>query len=395
MGQNDDDVRLAKGEISSPLDGTVQTNKPTMHSADGEPAKPPPLRSVLELAKLSFETMQARKSGAEKPIALPASWHQYRQIMGGGMWPGLHVLVAGTGAGKTTFATQIALEAASNGHPTAYVGLELDETQVGLRMLGAQAKVQWSKLYLGQYDEKDLKDTLNAIAVIESGKWPLFADFGATTGWPASRIATIAQELKTKSDKSPLIILDFLQLVGSEQGEKLDLRERIGRAAYLCRQVAREHKAAVLVVSSSGRNNYGLLSGDNEKSGPGFKVANEKDEEGNDWLIGRMKNPDSLVGVGKESGEIEYAADSVTVLVKDQDFKGEGQAEGQGFYVAVPKLRYGRPGYCSMSMEQCRFEECEPREPPAPTSGRAGLSGRDKEIPSISTVARLERRGRK
>ena len=109
------------------------------------PAPPPPrLASVLGEA---LERMDARANGTEKPIATP--WASFNDTMPGGIWPGLHVLVAGTGVGKSTWALQLGLHAAKRGSPVAYVGLELDSAQIALRLVGEHARVGWSKLYTG------------------------------------------------------------------------------------------------------------------------------------------------------------------------------------------------------------------------------------------------------
>ena len=317
----------------------------------GQAPKSKPLQRISELARHGLDRADARKLKQEIPVPVP--WERYGEIMGGGLWPGLHVLVAGTGAGKTTFSTQIAIEAASRGFPVAYIGLELDEAQVGLRMVAEKAHVSWSDLYLGRA-RADHRERAEA-AIGTMAEWPLFAEFGETSGWKISRLTDIAQQLKAESirlagdgiPKPSLIVLDFLQLIDTDT--KMELRERIGRASNAARQIARDHNAAVLVVSSSSRMNYGILSGSSEKGTPsaGIKAVTKGQVQ-----FGVIMNPDALVGTGKEAGEIEYSADSVTVITKDKDRDGNAV-----FCVCVPKLRYGPTGWCAMSMQTCRFSE--------------------------------------
>src|SRR5512146_2720472 len=109
--------------------------------------------SVGALIDGALALLRARASGAARPIPLP--WGDLAEALGGGLWPGLHVLTGGTGTGKTQLALQAALVAATAGTPTLYVGLELGEPDLVARLLalrmaeidGAQAP-KWSDLYL-------------------------------------------------------------------------------------------------------------------------------------------------------------------------------------------------------------------------------------------------------
>jgi hypothetical protein len=155
-----------------------------------------------------------------------------------------------------------------------------------------------------------------------------------------------------------LIVLDFLQLVGPDPGtdSRIDLRERIGKAAYAARMVARHHGASVLVVSSTARDNYASLSGKLAKTG---LVASREGPV----TFRQVLNPDALIGTGKESGELEYAADTVTVLVRPQLTLGENHAEidqllarrGRPIVAATVKVRAGQPGWFALGFEKGVF----------------------------------------
>ena len=127
-------------------------------------------------------------------------------------------------------------------------------------------------------------------------------------------------------------MLDYLQIIGPEEGEDgkyktLDLRERIGRAAYALREVATAHNIAILVVASVARDKYGLW--------PMVLSADLRWDYDKDRLVNRRVTvPDVLVGLGKESGEIEYGADSVSVLSRVPDTYVDGKGESVVFVTA-------------------------------------------------------------
>lgn len=152
-------------------------------------------------------------------------------------------------------------------------------------------------------------------------------------GWSPDRLRAVVNELEVVAQargidtkkNPPLVVLDFLQLVGDPDtaDRSLPVRERIQHAAYQARDVARRHGAVVLAVSSTSRENAARL-------------RRSPDDP--------LPYPDELVGTGKESGEIEYSADGVLVMVKHST-DGDLPSAGWPVSVAVAKLRAGRTGW--------------------------------------------------
>ena len=285
--------------------------------------------------------MRARHSGERGPVPLclvdgpgPLTpWDAAEELLGGGLWPGLWMLVGPTGTGKTQLALSLALGAALKGCPVAYVGLELDEVGIVARLVGLRSRTPWSGLYLGSTELTGA--ALRAAKELEG--LPIVAEYGSPMGWPPDKLAEVAARLAKLAKargidtkrRPPLVVLDFLQLVGdtteaAASGRTMQVRERIQFAAYQARAVAREHGVAVLAVSSTSRDNVGRL-----------------------WLgaAEELPMPSALVGTGKESGEIEYSADGVLVLVGHQ---GDGYGERQ-VSVAVAKQRAGRTGWLHLA----------------------------------------------
>jgi len=92
------------------------------------------------------------------------------------------------------------------------------------------------------------------------------------------------------------------------------------RAAYAAREAARRHDAAVLLLSSTARQNYGQLS--------------KRDGDEPVW----QRPAYEFVGMGKESGEVEYGADNVLVMVRGDDLGPEGTE----MHIGAAKVRAGQ-----------------------------------------------------
>ena len=307
---------------------------------------PPRLVSLLDKA---FGRMAARARGEEKPIPLP--WPTLAEAVGGGLWPGgVHVLVGNTGSGKTQFCLQVAMEAAKAGIPALYVFLEAEETEIVARAAGIVTGKHWSALYLG----RDLSEIGIAKKQTEAAlrDLPLYAKIGIARGETSLAIDLEVDSIRREHPDGPLlVVLDFLQIVG---GADDDLRKRIGDTVNKCAQVAREQNAAVLVASATSRENYFTLQGKRKDS------SKDKNAE-----LGKG-DPSRFVGLGKESGDVEYAAKTVMALTQEPwGADGKPPAGGTVIHVAVAKVRHGKPSWVELRFDgRCYGEPTTPEVMP-------------------------------
>ncbi len=316
-----------------------------------------------------------RVEGAELPIATP--WPTVNARMGGGLWPGMHVVVGGTGTGKSQWAMQVSLDAARAGVPVLVLSLELDAlgvfaraasffTQDRARDDGSPlSPVKWSAFYTGgrastpektERDRARVREALpHVLPAMEA--LPLHWYEAPPHGLPHTEIAALADDLRALHPEHTgpvLVVVDFLQLVAGATRDdgRPDPREdsitRVSRASYACRAVARECRAVVLVLSSTSRAN--------EKE-TRIKAREEPAEL-------PFRNPAStFVGFGKESGDVEFSADSVLVLCPEETPDAPSSARpswmkpGRPVHIAVAKLRAGAPGWCELRFNGSRFIE--------------------------------------
>lgn len=282
-------------------------------------ARPPPPapggRPLGDDVTPLFETAWRRAGGEERPLATP--WPTVNGVLGDGLWPGLYVLVGGTGAGKTQWALQVALHAAQAGMPVLYVALELAGQDLAARAVGLVTDTAWSDLLRGRVSRPRLADLAGPA---ERALWtlPFYTQCGPPYGYDATAFAA-----DVHARRPGLVVLDYLQLCTSSAGE--DPRVAVGRVAYAARALARDLGAVVLVLSSTARAHY-----------PALVWTEERD-------------PRDLVGFGKESGEIEYAADGVLVLAHTSDPTSTSRT------LVVAKHRLGPTGAAALRWTGTRF----------------------------------------
>lgn len=294
------------------------------------------------VAEEAIPSMELRGTGAFKPVSTP--WPALNAILGGGLWPGLHVLTGTTGSGKTQLALQIAALAGAAGTPALYVALELQREELVARVLSIALSElseyrgrapMWSDLYLGRAPEALRKATIDCGDVLRA--MVLRMEEAPAGTWTAGQLEERAQAMREAyRGRTPLIVVDYLQIVGPEERDR-DLRMAIRSAALRARNVARQG-AAVLLLSSVSRENAKLLVPGEDQVRP-------------------PQDPGALVGLGKESGEIEYSADTVLALSREEFRPG-----GTRMHLAAAKVRAGRPGWVSLSFDGSVFSSVSTSE---------------------------------
>lgn len=290
-------------------------------------------KPLAEALNPALEVLRRRASGEIKPYPLP--WDTWNTALGGGLWPGLHGVIGPTGAGKTQAIVQIMEYGARMGYPTCYIGLEMSEVDLLARLISLRSDKPWSDYLTGQIEEQEfLADKEKHWSSLT--ELPIRAEFAPPNGWPygnllkEGRLMVEHHSPAIKAGHTPLIILDYLQLVDGAPGEQT--KERISRASYMAQTVANKIGAAVICISSTSRSNYERLAGRSE-------------EGGKPWL----HDPNELVGMGKESGDLEYAATGLFVMAKDTSTKT--------IWIGPAKYRFGTPGWLAMNFNGIRMQE--------------------------------------
>ena len=326
--------RIAGRDEADPAGAFARELAAAGYGSTATTAPPPP--RVSSLLSATYARLQRRADGDEPAIELP---HGIAEVYQDGLRFGMHMLVGGTGTGKSQIALAMALHAARSGTPVLYVALELDELQIVTRLaMLAAGRGMWSTVYLGNGSAEDRAHFANGmealrdlpIHVVEA---PPAAYSPADLRRDVEAVRAVYPEPKPGAEPM-LVVVDFVQIMGGEGRE--ELRERIGRAGYACRALARDHNAAMLVLSSSARENY-------KADGALLNIVSMAKLDGG----GEVGAPTAIVGLGKESGDLESAADSVSVLAR----------VGPHLVIAAGKARAGVTRWCALTFDGTQVDE--------------------------------------
>ena len=162
-----------------------------------------------------------------------------------GIRPG-ELVVAGAlpGRGKTSFGMQVAATAAGRGVPVLVFSLEMTCVEIVRRVLGTR---------FGAWTLRTLRDTnegtWNAIVkhAADVATLPLFVD--DTSSLTAAELAARGRAA-VRERGIKLIVVDYLQLL---RGPEREIRERVGNAANILRQLAKDTQVPVLALSQLRR----------------------------------------------------------------------------------------------------------------------------------------------
>lgn len=236
----------------------------------------------------------------------------------------LIILAARPSMGKTTFALNIALNAAVKGKTAVgFFSLEQSKEQIVDRLICAQAMVDGWKLRTGNLNEDDFPAIGMAMGTLAEA--PLFIDDSPML--TPIEIRTRARRLKADHNLG-LIVIDYLQLIGSSgrSGGSDNRVQEVSEISRSLKALARELDVPVIALSQLSRA-----------------------VESRDKKIPQLSDL-------RESGSIEQDADIVMFLYREDYYDRETERKGITDLL-IRKHRNGPIGEVELHFraEQSRF----------------------------------------
>lgn len=161
----------------------------------------------------------------------------------------LIILAARPGVGKTSFALNMAVNAAKTGASVAFLSLEMSSSQLVQRILCSEAHVNLAKLRSGKIDESDwglIADASNTLSKLD-----FYIDDTPSLSILELR-AKARRELRGKEEG--IIIVDYLQLMSPPQSRKDGNRAvEVGEISRGLKVLAKEMNMPVVALSQLSR----------------------------------------------------------------------------------------------------------------------------------------------
>lgn len=264
---------------------------------------------IKDILTESLERINEFQKGGSGLRGVPTGFSGLDNKLAGLQQSNLIILAARPGVGKTTFALNMALHAATKENvPVAFFSLEMSKEELVDRLLVGQADIDAWRLKTGRLTNPEMTQLTEAMGELSSA--PIFID--DTPGISILEMRTKARKLQAKHGLKMLIV-DYLQL--ADAGRRFDSRvQEVSFISLGLKNLARELRIPVLALSQLSR-----------------AVENRN-----------SKKP-QLADL-RESGAIEQDADVVMFIYQEEESEDLLDQNKRAMKLSIAKHRNGSTG---------------------------------------------------
>lgn len=239
-----------------------------------------------------LDSMRVSLQCEETKKVVPTPWVRLNALLGGGLKAGEYILLgARPGTGKTAMALQIAWNA-SRAVPVLFVTLEMSSQALNRRMFSQMTGISGAEFAEGSKSQTALA-ALERITP-EVRRMQIRHSEEAHT---VKRVNDAAEMMRDAGTPPGLIVIDYLQLLRSEQTSKFDRRQQVEAISRDLVRLAKVWDCPLLVLSS---------------------LTRPQDSYGNKGETIAKDRPPTLASL-RESGQLEHDADLVILLSRQSD----------------------------------------------------------------------------
>jgi replicative DNA helicase len=296
---------------------------------------------VGEMMTDVLESIEARARDGKEITGVPTGFKRFDAMTAGLQPENLIVIAARPGVGKTSWAVNVAVNAALHHQiPVLIFSLEMSKYELMERMLAGEARIDSSRMRRGMIEYTDWKNRIypaggrlaQAPILIDDSAAPSILEMRAKARrfrsdpryFPPPIVSSDGREVRRQG----LIVVDYLQLARGMGGRREDTREReIADISRGLKGLAKDLKVPIIAVSQLNR---------------GLEKREDKRPQLSDL---------------RESGAIEQDADVILFIHRDEMFNLESTEKGKAELI-IGKNRHGPTGSFPLTFikEYTRFE---------------------------------------
>lgn len=282
---------------------------------------------MSELMAQYFQLLDERYERRGAIVGVPTGFADLDRLLGGLQRSDLDILAARPGVGKTTCAINIAYNAALRfKRRVGIFSLEMSKEQLAQKFVALDSKVEQQRLRTGLFQDDDWTSLVATIGTLTELGIRIDDTAGMTLMQMRSRARRWVAEYGIE-----LIIIDYLQLIGSDTTRKYENRQvEVSALSAALKNLARELNIPVLALAQLSRA-----------------------------VEGRQVKIPQLSDL-RESGSIENEADVVMFIYRDEVYNPQTERKNQADII-VAKHRNGPVGevalYCNQA--QSRFDNLD------------------------------------
>ncbi len=283
-------------------------------------------RSLGDLMTDSLKMIDELANQKKHIQGVPTGFESIDRILSGMRGGDLLVLAARPGIGKTSFALNVAVNAAKQGTSVAFFSLEMPSEQLIQRIMCTEARVNLKKMRTGTLNPADWQQLVKACNTLS--KLDFFIDDSS---------ALSVMELRAKARRQlhnageGLIVVDYLQLMESHTGSR-DRHLEVAEFSRGLKVLAKELNVPIIALSQLSRR--------------------VDDREGKRPQLSDLR----------ESGSIEQDADVVMFIdrsMNKEEAENEKRPDDGVARIIIEKHRNGPTGLAELAYnaEYTRFDD--------------------------------------
>lgn len=280
-----------------------------------------PLGSLINQSLKDIEELFYKD---EQYVGIPSGFTDLDILTSGLQRGDLIIIAARPSMGKTTLVLNMAQNIAIDHElPVAIFSLEMPARQVAMRMLAAEAQIDFAKLRIGNISDENWQDlTQGATTLMEAGNR---ISVHEARGITIQTVRAEARRLKSQQENLALVIVDYLQLLRGT-GQYTGREQEIAEISRALKALAWELDVPIIACSQLNRE-----------------------------LERRPDKRPQLADL-RESGAIEQDADLVVFLHREDYYDEQSEAAGMADLI-IRKQRNGATGTVQLQFikEQMRF----------------------------------------
>ena len=301
---------LGGDDVQTWVQARIETFSSLVGYGLDDPSEPVGSVAGTALARVERAMAEGRRNG------IPTGFDRYDSWTGGLHETELTVLAARPGAGKSSFAGQLALNIAQGGRSVVVFSLEMAKEEWVTRLMASCAEVDATKYRSAALNPDEVRRSKAAAKHL--GLMPIVIDdrVGLTFRAMRPKIRSMQAE-----GEVGLVVVDYLQLMRSPDSSKESREREVASIAQGLKEMAKELRVPVLALSQLNR------------------------------AVEQRSGGTPMLSDLRESGVIEQAADNVVFIV-------QGDNDGD-VSLTIAKQRSGPTGSCEFRFDKryLRFSE--------------------------------------
>ena len=207
-------------------------------------------QTLEEIMGELYEELEEQSMSGEKTLGVQTGFPKIDECLLG-LRPGqMIVLGARPGVGKTSFALNLATNAAYHGASVAFFSLEMSKAEIAQRLLAAEARIGLQEIRSARIRDDQWPQILEAVNQLSQ----LDIVIDDTPGTTVTEVRAKARRM-LRGKKLGVVILDYLQLVSPPQGgHRADSRAtEVGEMSRGIKIMAKDLEVPVVALSQLNR----------------------------------------------------------------------------------------------------------------------------------------------